>query len=393
MDSKLHTPLLLPTLGVVVGVVVSQMLGLDLYAPLVTVVIGGVLFLWRGWSVALLILALGCGALRMSIEDVETSGHTAYTSVSRVEWSEDSFVGELQSKAIGRIERLEFSDRAEGLAKATILGQVGAITPDQRYAYGVSGASHLLAVSGLHLSVIFLLLNFLLLPIVLLPRGHIIRGVVIVCVMWFYAAVVGFSPSVVRSVVMFSVLQAAWSMGRQYNNLNSLMLAFLVGVIYSPMLLYSVGFQLSVISVAAILLWGMPLYREFFGGEGGFLVSALCIGMACAVATMPIVSHLFGYIPLLGIFVGPLMVLTLSTIICVGVVWLISGVEFIAPIVRLLIEIAAMIQERTVEWVASQNWGFVEWEATKVEVILIYLIYIVVTILVWSPRKRKKVES
>ncbi|MFR9603211.1 MAG: ComEC/Rec2 family competence protein, partial [Rikenellaceae bacterium] len=261
MDSKLHTPLLFPTFGVVVGVVASRMLSLDLYAPLITVVIGGVLFLWRGWSVALLIIALGCGALRMSIEGVDPSGAKPYASVSRVVWSEDSFVGGLQSKAMGRIERLELSGRAEGLAKATILGHVGAITPDQRYTYGVSGAGHLLAVSGLHLTVIFLLLNFMLLPLVLLPRGHIIRGVVIVGIMWFYAAVVGFSPSVVRSVVMFSVLQAAWSMGRQYNKLNSLLLALLVGVVYSPMLLYSVGSQLSVISVAAILLWGMPLYR------------------------------------------------------------------------------------------------------------------------------------
>ncbi len=376
---KLPMPLLLPTASFVAGCVCFGAWDIDIIAPLITMLIGGAFVLWRGWSAALLIFAFGVGGVRMSLSDANLRSTTSHAS-----YTHSAFEG-VNSLAQSRLDDLQLSPRAESLSSAMVLGNRDGITYAQRREYGLSGASHVLAVSGLHLSVIFLLLNILLMPIAALPRGHIIKGLVIIVLVWAYGAIVGFTPSVVRSVLMFSLFQLAWVWGRAYSGMNALLLAVLIGVGIAPEMLYSVGFQLSVVSVASIFLWGLPLYYRFFGGGGAFVL-ALCIGFGCSVATMPIASHVFGYVPLLGVFFSPLFVLCAFVIVSCGVVWIVLPLGILAPIVRFVMEVAAMLLDNTARWVAHKGWGAVEWRASWVDVLLIYLIYIVITLLVWSKK-------
>lgn len=364
-------PLLMPTACFIAGCLLAGAWDIHIIVPLITMLIGGILFLWRGWSVALLIFALGVGGVRVSVSDIKIQ-HT--TIISEFE--------NINSVAQHRLDDLQLSPRARALARAMVLGDKEGLTSAQRWEYGLSGASHVLAVSGLHISIIFLLLNILLMPIAALPRGHIIKNLVIVVLIWGYGGIVGFSPSVVRSAVMFSLFQVAWVVGRPYSGMNALLFAVLVGVAIAPDMLYSVGFQLSVVGVASIFLWGLPLYYRFFGG-GGALVSTLCIGFGCAVATMPIVSHAFGYVPLLGVVLSPLFILCTFIIVSCGVVWIVLPIGVFAPIVRFVVEVSAMLLDNSARWVAQQEWGAVEWRASGVYILLIYLVYIVITMLVW----------
>ncbi|MFR9594081.1 MAG: ComEC/Rec2 family competence protein, partial [Rikenellaceae bacterium] len=243
-----------------------------------------------------------------------------------------------------------------------------------------------------HISIMVVFFNLLFRPVVLLPRGHIILNIVMIIAIWGYACVVGLSESVLRSAAMFMVLQIAWALGELYSGINGLCVAVLGCVIVSPTILYSVGFQLSVIAVASIFLWGLPLYYRFFGG-GGALISALCISACCCVATMPIVSYIFGYVPILGVVFSPLYILCMAVIIAVGMTWIIFPLGIFDAPLRLIIESVALILEGSVDWVASKSWGFVEWQMSLTQLILIYLIYIVITLLVWwnkNEKKRKK---
>ncbi len=377
---KSHTPLLLPTASFIAGCVIFGVMGSNIIAPLIIILIGGAIFLWRSWGVALLIIVLGLGGVRIAIYDSELHAH------SQESWEDkDSIFGHMNSLAYDKLLKLELSPRAESLTRAMVLGDRTGISTAQQQRYGLSGASHVLAVSGLHISIIVLLLNIVFMPLATLPRGDILKSLLIIVLIWVYGAVVGFMPSVIRSVIMFSVFQMAWVLGRPYSATNALLFVLLIGVVVAPALLYSVGFQLSVIAVGSIFLWGLPLYYRFFGG-GGILVSALCIGFGCSVATMPIVSYTFGYVPILGMLFSPLFIFCAFLIVCCSAIWIILPIGVFAPIVRFLVEMVSMILDNSVQWVTSQSWSSVAWRCSWVEVLLIYLIYIVITALVWSKK-------
>ncbi len=312
-------------------------------------------------------MALCVGGVRGSLFDGERYYYSAENSINEA--------------AQLRVESLNLSPRAETLTKAMVLGDREEITYEQRLQYGRSGASHILAVSGLHLSIIFIFLNIILLPILLLRYGHIIRNILVVLLIWGYAWMVGMSPSVVRGAIMFSVIHGAWALGRQYGGLNVLMLAIIVVAIFTPSMLYNIGFQLSVISIIAIYVWALPIYYRFFGG-GGFIIATLCISAACSVATLPLVSYIFGYVPILGIGFSPLFIFTSFVIIACGAVWIVLPVGIFSPIIRFVVESVAMIQERTVEWIAGVEWGYIEWRMTELQLVIVYLIYATLTLLI-----------
>ncbi len=225
MYDRLRVPLLYLTLSFVVGVALAGALRVDMWTSLLLFGGCGVLYFFRRWSVLLLTMVLAVGMMRgVSISHENSSQRSASQPA-------------ISEQVVERVHSLGLSSRAERLLQAMVVGDRSLITRKHREVYGRSGASHILAVSGLHLSTIFVLLNILLLPLVLLPRGHIIRNIGVVALIWGYAYVVGFMPSVVRGAVMFSVLQMSWVVGRAYSGINSLIFTLFVVVFISPKML------------------------------------------------------------------------------------------------------------------------------------------------------------
>ncbi len=376
--------MLLPVVAFCAGCVVVRALDVSIIAPLAIFVVSGAIAIFRsrGWALILMLCALG-GVRGIMSSETESKYRTPHV---------EGVWGDLRHEALLRIEGLELSPRAEVLVRAMVLGDTDGVTYEQRKTYSHSGASHILALSGLHLSVVFVVLNLLLLPVVLLPRGHIVRNILVVTLVWCYAAVVGFTPSVLRSAVMFSVFQFAWVLGRPYSGVNALLFTLFVVTLVNPGLLYTLGFQLSVLAVGAIFFWALPMYKYLFGGRG-VVAAMLCVGVSCSVATMPLVSHTFGYVALLGVVFSPLFIATSTLIIIVGFVWLLFPVGVFAPVVRLLIEVGAMLQDRGAEIIASRSWGVLTLRLTQSQMVVIYLIFIVVTLIVWNYVSSKKSEK
>ena len=110
----------------------------------------------------------------------------------------------------------------QALCNAMTAGDRRSLSPALRAAYSRSGTSHLLAVSGLHVGIVFLLANLLLWWLPLVRHGHILRNIAVILLIWLYAAVTGFPPSVVRAALMFSVLQFALASSSEYVGMNTL---------------------------------------------------------------------------------------------------------------------------------------------------------------------------
>ncbi len=311
-----------------------------------------------------------------------------------IEHESDARLGARVNVALGQqIVRLGLNDESISMVQAMLLGDRDDIDREIITSYRRSGAAHILAVSGLHVGIVALVLLSLLQPLMMIYQGHIARSVLVVILVWFYAYVVGMSPSVVRATIMYTALVAAPIFMREYNSLNILSFCVLIITLFDPSSIFDVGFQLSIVAVASILLWALPLWSL----RRGFLRSwwsealllPLLIGVVCTLSTLPIISHTFGYVSLCGVLLNPLILTTAYFILVLSMVWLVvvSLFGLFTPLVTLLsplfcfaIELCVMVQNGVVEW-ASSGWrDAVDMQMGGFSVALIYVAYLLLTV-------------
>ena len=195
----------------------------------------------------------------------------------------------LHEAAAQRIRRLHLPPDAEAVALAMAAGDQTELTPERRAPYARTGTAHVLAVSGLHVGMVFLYVNLLLGALALLHRGHLLRNAAAIAVIWLFAAAAGLSPGTIRAAVMFTALQLALATTSRYAGVNILSAAAFGMLLWRPSYLFHVGFQLSFLSVAAILLWGIPLYRRLRTPwrAANAAVGMLVVGAGAATAPPP----------------------------------------------------------------------------------------------------------
>lgn len=128
----------------------------------------------------------------------------------------------LHEAASERIRRLGLSPDAEALTLAMAAGDRTELTAERRAPYARTGTAHVLAVSGLHVGMVFLYVNLLLGGLALLHRGHLVRNAAAVVTIWLFAAAAGLSPGTIRAAVMFTALQLALATTSRYAGVNIL---------------------------------------------------------------------------------------------------------------------------------------------------------------------------
>ena len=140
--------------------------------------------------------------------------------------------------------RAHLSGAELAISLALILGDNSMLDKEIRDSFTNTGALHVLAVSGLHISIIMQILMAALAVF----SGVLSRRVAVILligIMWWYAAITGLSPSVLRAVIMFTVLSIAQLSGRNYDSLNTLLFTAFVLVLWNPLTVFDIGFQLS----------------------------------------------------------------------------------------------------------------------------------------------------
>ena len=182
-------------------------------------------------------------------------------SVSRIDRSKQFFLSQ-RSKLLERFADGGVDGDAYAVVAAMSLGDKSALTRDLKDTYSVSGASHVLALSGLHLGIIYMLLS------VLLPRRRwpALSQLLIILFIWAFVFLVGMSVSVVRSAIMLTVYGLLSIGNRDKLSINALAFTAIVMLMWNPAWLFDVGFQMSFLAVFAILLF-VPLFDDVFSAE------------------------------------------------------------------------------------------------------------------------------
>lgn len=160
-----------------------------------------------------------------------------------------------------KLKPYNFKPAQISIINALLLGQRQDIDEDVYNNYINAGAIHILAVSGLHVGIILLLLSMILEPIERIKNGKIIKTVLLVTLLWSFALIAGLSPSVTRAVTMFSIVAIAINLKRPTNIYNTLAISMFAILLFKPLFLFDVGFQLSYLAVFAIVAIDPYLYN------------------------------------------------------------------------------------------------------------------------------------
>jgi len=157
-----------------------------------------------------------------------------------------------------------FPDKNErGLAEALLIGYKDELDKALVQSYTNTGVVHIIAISGLHLGLIYWLLVKLLRPLQRNRHLKWLRPLLIITGLWLFALLAGAQPSVLRSALMFTCIVVGESLSRKSNIYNSLAISAFLLLCYNPYWLWDAGFQLSYAAIIGIVAFMKPLYRLF----------------------------------------------------------------------------------------------------------------------------------
>lgn len=185
------------------------------------------------------------------------------------------------------------------IAEALILGQKDDLPNDVRSAFADAGAIHVLAVSGLHVGIIYQMLIYILSFLKRWKYGSTGIFFISVFILFGYALITGFSPSVSRAVIMFSILALSKLINRRSNIYNNLGLAAFIILIIDPMMIFDLGFQLSFLAVFSIVFFYPYLTStvEINNSILDKMYKLTCVSLAAQIGTFPITIYYFHQFP------------------------------------------------------------------------------------------------
>lgn len=204
---------------------------------------------------------------------------------------------QLRNHLSSRFSSLGMEEGSLSVLLAMFLGDKSQVTKSLRNDYSISGSSHILAISGLHLTILFSFLFFFFRR----WRRRRLFLLLSMLVVWGYVVLVGMPSSAVRAAVMLTVCTVFMLLNRGTVSLNTLSFAAILMLVVRPLNLFDIGFQLSFAAVFAILIW-MPLFDSFVRWSSSAwwsrslraLYGLLAVSLAAQLGTAPLVAYYFG---------------------------------------------------------------------------------------------------
>ena len=234
------------------------------------------------------------------------------------------------------LRSLNIQEQDFAIVSAMTLGDKTSLTKETKDIYSISGASHILAVSGLHIGIIFQLFILLLGG----RRRSIPTIMLSITAIWAYVIFIGMPASAIRSATMISICCFAMLSHRKALSINNLAFAYVIMLIYNPLYLFDISFQMSFMAVYSILLFYQPL--EGLCSTSHFYTrwpwSMLCISIAAQIGTMPLIIYYFGRISCYALFTGFIAIPAATVVLWLSAAILLLTLLTHIPLMSLLSE-------------------------------------------------------
>lgn len=276
-----------------------------------------------------------------------------------------------------------------GFAKALLLGDRTDIDYETGTAFKVSGISHVIAVSGLHISILFGLIH------ILTGKRRFLMALIGIPVLFLFAAIVGFTPSITRATMMQTLCILASLFDREYDPLTGLGFSGLVMLIWNPLVIASVSFQLSFACMAGILIFAVPIRDWMLKGDfsnrlRSGLAASLSVSLSAMVFTTPLVAVHFGCVSLIGpvtniccLWVISFIFYGIMAVCALGAIHLAAG-AFVAKMIALPIRFVLWVSKVLAQFPLAAVY-------TKSNYIVFWLIFAYVLLGIFLVMKKKPV--
>ena len=305
------------------------------------------------------------------------------------------FAATARQAILTQLDRM-FPEDTLGFARALLLGDSSKLTYEVDTAFQTSGISHVVAVSGLHVSILF--------SVVYLFGGrHKIVGAVLgIPVLIVFAAIAGFTPSIVRACIMQALMILALLVSKEYDPLTALAFSGLVMLTANPLTITSVSFQLSVSCMIGIILFSNRIHDYLLRGKRmelakgkslkakriRWLVNSISVSIGAVITTTPLCAYYFDSVSLVSVLTNLLTLWIVSFIFygimaaCIaGAIWLPLGqgiAWLISWAIRYVIGVAKLLSKFPLAAVYTKNVYVVVW---------LILCYVLLTIFLCSKKK------
>lgn len=275
-----------------------------------------------------------------------------------------AFAYRLRDFLLETIQKLGIEGDEYAVAAAILLGYDDTLPSELRQKYVAAGSMHILCVSGMHVGVIFMVFSYMLGFLNKRKRWqHLLKQLLLLLLIWFYALLAGLAPSILRSTIMLSFLILGEMLNRNGVLLNSLAASAFLLLCIDPANLLNVGFLLSYCAVIGIVVLQKPLYRLLFSRSK--LVDKIweltSVTLSAQIATAPFSIYYFHQFPtyfwLSNLFMGPI-----STIVIMGgmVMLLIFFIPYINIGVAFCVKWMIHIMNFIVTWVENMPFSIIK---------------------------------
>lgn len=201
---------------------------------------------------------------------------------------------DFRQQAEQQLHTLHIGEQDFAVIAAMAMGDKSALNQETKEAYSISGTSHILAVSGLHIGIIFQLIILLLGG----KRRSKLTIILSTTIVWAYVIFIGFPASAVRAATMLSIYSMVLLSLRPDPTLNTLALAYIIMVLVNPFNIFDIGFQMSFLAVGSILLF-YPLFFCLLSSHSSIIRAIwglFCVSLAAQIGTLPLIVFYFGRI-------------------------------------------------------------------------------------------------
>ena len=214
-----------------------------------------------------------------------------------------------------------YNDENSALIKALVTGDKSYISDETRTLYTDGGAIHLLCVSGLHVGIIAGIIFFIINRIS--NKARLLSALLVSAILFVYMIFIGSAPSVVRAVIMASLMFMAKPVGRKSDGLNNMFIAAFLILLGNPLLLFNSGFLLSFATVTGIVL---SITKRNENGKDNYFADILKTSFFATIFALPITAYYFYSVSVAGVLTN-LVVLPLTPVVVIsGIVSAVMGV-------------------------------------------------------------------
>ncbi|MGD9676787.1 MAG: DNA internalization-related competence protein ComEC/Rec2 [Vulcanibacillus sp.] len=269
-----------------------------------------------------------------------------------------------------------FNQSQAGFLKSILLGDSGDIPSDLQDDFSITGLSHLLAISGLHFSIIaFIFFAILLKFRVTRENASIIVSIILI----FYMILIGLRPSVVRATIMTILMLYGFVFKNKFSALQAFGIALFATTLYNPIWIFDIGFQLS-FTITFYILWGYPEVYQKLPLKEGIVKKGIALVIITQLASFPLIYYYFHQYSLVSWIANLILVPFFSSIILpFGLVLLVFG-SFNLSIIDLLAEIMSFILNNLfiiIDWIADLS--VFHFYGNISSPLLVFIMYIILT--------------